>query len=84
MASTFTLQIPESNWKPMEEAVKDGRLIWIRDDKGDVDLAQWDHGEWNAELGSVDEPVQFADVSIVGYPDRNGSCGRCGRYRGGP
>lgn len=84
MSSTFTLSIPESRWEPLSDEIKDGRLVWIRDDNGNVDLAQWDRGEWNAELGSVDSPVQFADVWIVGYPDKNGLCGRCGRYRGGP
>ena len=84
MSATFTLNIPERYWKPLDDEIKDGRLVWIRDDKGNVDLAQWDHNEWNAELGSVAIPVEFADVAIVGYPDKDGSCGRCGRYRGGP
>ena len=84
MSSQFSLSIPEAHWKPITDEHKDGRLVWIRDDTGDVDLAQWSCGEWSGELGSVVLPSAVADISLVEYPDYNGKCGRCGRYRGGP
>jgi hypothetical protein len=64
MSSQFSLSIPEAHWKPITDEHKDGRLVWIRGEVGNVDLARWDRGEWNCELGSVEDPTEVAAVSL--------------------
>ena len=66
MSSQFILSIPESQWHAMSDDAKDGRLVWLRDDMGNMDIGQWNHGEWNCELGSIEFPSHYSDVSIAG------------------
>lgn len=61
------LILPSELWRPIRDAPRDGSIVWIRDARGNVDLAQWSHFEWSAEFGQMDgPPVEFAGVSISG------------------
>jgi hypothetical protein len=65
MSSAFAVAIPEQLWHHIKQAPRDGRLVFIRDDYGHVDLAKWSNEEWTAEFGVCDEPVHFSYISIV-------------------
>ena len=85
MSSRFSISVPERDWMPASEAPKDGSIVFMRDDRGEVDLMCFDRGEWAGELGTLDgEYTHYAKVSIATGPDRDGKCGRCGRVRTGP
>lgn len=84
MSAALTISIPERDWMPISDAPKDGTMVFLRDELGNVDIGLWCHFEWNCELGTLRNATQFAVVSIATRPDRDGKCGRCGRVRGGP
>lgn len=65
MSSTFAVSIPEVHWFDIQNAPKTGKVVFIRDGYGAVDLAKWDRGEWNAEFGICGEPTHFSFVSII-------------------
>ena len=84
MSASFKVAIPGQAWQPIEQAPRDGSLMFVRDSHGNVDLVEYDTDGWNAELGTLEDMVSFARISIATLPDHNGMCGRCGRYRKGP
>ena len=61
----ITLSKPIDDFRPIESAPKDGRVIFIMDDDGTVDLAQWSLGEWNAEFGLCRSPSMWSEISIA-------------------
>ena len=67
--STVSIKIPDnalsSPWNDNSKAPKDGRIIFIRDTYGNVDLAKWSDGEWSAEFGACDYPHDYALISIA-------------------
>jgi len=54
-----------SDFAPIDSAPKDGSVIFIMDDDGTVDIAQWSLGEWNAEFGLCQSPSMWAEISIA-------------------
>ena len=70
MSSQLSICIPERYWMPIECAPLDGTMVFLRDADGWVDVAVWDHGEWNCELGMAHEPTQYARLSISPPADR--------------
>lgn len=64
MDSVFAIKLPKDHWWPIGQAPKDGRIVFIRDGFGYIDLAKWSNEEWTAEFGVCDEPTQFQYVSI--------------------
>ena len=51
MSSQFAVSIPEGFWYSIKVAPKNGKIIFIRDEFGHVDLAKWINAEWTAEFG---------------------------------
>ena len=49
------VRIERENWmnwcRNMAAVPKDGSLVWLQLEDGQVDLAKWDGGEWVAEFG---------------------------------
>ena len=46
------------NWcENMAAVPKDGSLVWLKLEGGQVDLAKWDRGEWTTEFGLLDSPI---------------------------
>jgi len=67
MSTTFSLSIPERYWQDISLAPKDGAIVFIRNDKDEVDIARWSvsTNEWNSEFGCMGEnPTHFAILSI--------------------
>ena len=65
MSSHIDASILEKLWIEIEFAPNDGKIIFIRDDYGIVDLARWSNNEWNAEFGVCGKPTYFAELSIA-------------------
>ncbi len=60
----FTVHIPASAFKPMVTAPMDGRIIYVTDAFGHVDLAKYDRHGWNAETGDCSEFTGWSEFSI--------------------
>ena len=67
----INLSKPISDFAPIETAPKDGSVIFIMDDDGNIDIAEWSLGEWNAEFGVCGNPSMWAEVSICKKHRRN-------------
>ena len=62
-------------WRPMEEAPKDGRAVWLNDDGVDVQLYRW-HKPWNnwsnhSCLIAPDPECNFIGWLPANIPDPN-------------
>ena len=64
---TFTVHIPSASFKPIETAPMDGRIIYVTDAFGRVDLAKHDRYGWDAETGDCSEFTGWSEFSIGGW-----------------
>jgi len=64
MSRSLCINIPEKHWHDISKAPKDGRIVFVSDDWGHVDLAKWSNEEWTAEIGVCDVISKFSYVSI--------------------
>jgi len=66
MAGRIT--IPDLSWDDISKAPKDGQMVFLMDDKDEVDIARWGKStnEWNCEFGCVSVPILFSRLSIEG------------------
>lgn len=65
--SIFEIKISDNLWYPICNAPFDGRIVFVRDAFGHVDLAKWINAEWSAEFGICSEFTHFAIFSLDDY-----------------
>ena len=65
MKIIISLEKQLSDFLPIESAPQDGRIIFIMDEDGNVDIAQWSEGEWSSEFGLCNTPSMWAEISIA-------------------
>ena len=59
------ISIPDALWSDIYFAPQYGKIIYVSDDDGNVDLARWINGEWTCELGSCSKITKWAPISIT-------------------
>lgn len=64
MIVLFTIAIDYSKFQDIESAPKDGRIIYLMDVDGSIDLATWSLGEWSTEYGNIETPMYWADFHL--------------------
>ena len=62
--SVLKINVPENLWHDIGLAPKDGRIIYVKDLEGNVDLAKYDDYGWTAELGCCSNFIKWARLSI--------------------